>query len=103
MKEVIQAVTSLFELIDGLNYTLQRATEELKKARDVERKLKAEAERNQLLTLHQAMAYLGVSHETLLHYRLLGLEYYKKGRGVWFRKRDIDAWLEEGRVNRHRR
>lgn len=66
--------------------------------------LAKQAESDQLLTMETARAYLGgISEDTLLYYRRLGLDFIKKGKAVWYRKGDIDDWLATGKVNRHQR
>lgn len=63
----------------------------------------ARADADHLFTIEQACQYLGVSDDTLLYYRKLGLDYYKKGKaGVWYRKGDIDDWLASGKVSRRK-
>ncbi len=63
-----------------------------------------QAEANELLTIEEACTLLKRNKVQLNHYRSLGLDYYKKGKdGVWYRRGDIVAWLESGKVNRHSR
>ncbi|ADB41293.1 hypothetical protein Slin_5324 [Spirosoma linguale DSM 74] len=60
-----------------------------------------EADANRLLNEAEAMGYLRRDADTLQYYRRFGLNSYKQGRDRWYRKGDIDAWLESGKVNRH--
>lgn len=58
---------------------------------------------NELLTSEQAAKYLGVSPQNLNYYRNQGLPYYKPcGQGVWFRRGEIDEWINSGRINKHK-
>ncbi len=59
-----------------------------------------EREENRLLNEDDIMAYLGRSEETIRYYERLGLEPYRKGSSRWWLKRDVDAWLASGKVNR---
>jgi len=90
---IIERYVSTLDRYDTLLKSAVARIEELKKETDADR----------MLTAEQARAYLGgVSEDTMLYYRKHGLDYYKKGRdGIWYRKGDIDAWLQTGRVNRH--
>lgn len=91
------------DFVEQVTYALTRSSEALERALKREAMLKAEAERNKLLSLSEAKDYLKVCDETLMHYRVLGLVHYKKGKGVWFRKGDIDDWLAEGMISRRKR
>ena len=64
-----------------------------------------QADANTLMRIPEACAYMGgINEDTLLYYRKMGLDYYKKGKaGVWYRKGDIDDWLASGKVSRHSR
>lgn len=50
------------------------------------------------MTREQAAAYIGQATQTLAAWASLGrhgLPYFKIGRRVWYRKRDLDAWLDK--------
>ena len=57
--------------------------------------------RNELLSTKEAARYLRLSHRTLERYRVTGEgpRYLKVGRRVFYRRTDLDAWLD-GRVRR---
>ena len=57
--------------------------------------------RNELLTTIQAAAYVHLNRRTLERYRVTGEgpKYLKLGRLVFYRKSDLDAWLD-ARVRR---
>ena len=52
--------------------------------------------RNDLLTTAEAAAYVGLSPRTFERYRVTGEgpPYLKVGRLVFYRRTDLDAWLE---------
>lgn len=90
------------DIVEGYAQTLSQYQSLLKEAFQQRDKALQEADANQLLSIEQACAYLsGIDEDTLLLYRRKGLHYFKKGRkAVWYRKGDIDAWLQKGYVSR---
>lgn len=82
--------------LDDYHVLLTKATERMEWA-------EREASRSRLMRIPEACQYLGgISEETLLYYRKMGLDCYKKGKtGVWYRKGDIDDWVDAGHVSRH--
>lgn len=90
------------ELVEGLTLALEAHVQASGEVTKVIKGLAQRADENELLTPAQACIYLGGIHEnTLLNYRNEGgLDYYKKGRSVFFRRGDIDQWLASGKVKR---
>lgn len=91
------------DIVDGFAKLLGHYQKALKEAIDSQKALLQKIENDQLLTEEQAQVYLSRDANTLRYYRNLGLDYYKKGQDRWYSKADIDAWLESGKVNRHKR
>lgn len=53
---------------------------------------------NVLLSMHEAAEYVGLSYKYYARsYLRFGITYYRVGRYVRFRVRDLDAWLESTR------
>jgi excisionase family DNA binding protein len=52
-------------------------------------------ENEKIMTSKEVMAYLRISHQTLLNLRYCGLKYIKLGKKVLFRKSDIDQYMED--------
>lgn len=88
-------------IIDSLTYVLAQAKDELALLAEQKKRAEAQADRNRLFNEAEACAYLKRDADTLLYYRNHGLEHYKKGRDVWYKKGDIDDWLAAGKINRH--
>ena len=52
-----------------------------------------------LISVEEAAAYLKVSKSTLFKYNCIGkIVYYKSGRRAWYRRSDLDAYLETCRI-----
>ncbi|MHB8368812.1 MAG: helix-turn-helix domain-containing protein [Leptospirales bacterium] len=56
---------------------------------------------NKLLTNGEAAEYLGMSPDTLPRWRWAGIgpAYLKVGRSIKYRRADLEAFLNESRVN----
>lgn len=90
-------------LLDQILTTLKDATVQLEKALEREERLRTESERGKLLTEKQVQEYLQKHGETIRYYRTLGLPSFKVGADRWYAKGLVDDWLNEGRVNRHKK
>lgn len=54
---------------------------------------------NALLTLKETAEYLNVNHRTFeAQWRSWGLTAHRVGRGLRFRVRDIERWLEQNKA-----
>lgn len=51
----------------------------------------------EFLNLEEASAWMGVSEKTLMAWREEGLEYYRKGRRVFYSKALLTAFMERYR------
>lgn len=92
------------EQVEELTLVLLANKAALSEVTEVMKQLATKADDNELLTPCQACTYLGgISENTLLNYRREGLDYFKKGKSVWYRRGDIDTWLGSGKVNRRAR
>jgi hypothetical protein len=89
------------EMAANLIRALHSTEQVLKQCLEDNKLLRKQADAWQLLSEKQAMKYLSKSASGLQYYRSLGLPYYKKGKEIWYRKGDIDQWLQSGKVNRH--
>jgi len=55
---------------------------------------------NERMTTTEAASYLGVSYRTLVMWRykkIFGLPFVRVGRRIYYRRRDLDEWLEQRR------
>ncbi|GAB2567573.1 helix-turn-helix transcriptional regulator [Spirosoma areae] len=93
------------DLAEDLISTLAECRQTLIEMRQQLAEASQMADQNTQFSIQQACTYLsGINEDTLLYYRKLGLDYYKKGKNsVWYRKGDIDAWLASGQVNQQKR
>ena len=106
MDSFLKAMTELPALLSQLSIQMEANTKALTLLKDERDALQKKYNADRLLTIQEARAYLGgVSEDTLLYYRnRYKLPFIKKGQGsTWYRKGDIDAWLEEGRLIRRTR
>lgn len=89
-------------LLESLVDTLNEARIELAKCRNRELELRATIEKNELLNESEAQAFLKRDANTLLYYRNKGLNSYKCGRDVWYKKGELIAWVESGAIRRRK-
>ncbi|OIN59967.1 helix-turn-helix transcriptional regulator [Arsenicibacter rosenii] len=92
--DFIQELQKQFEIaVKDYKKTAEALIQEQRRSRGLE-----------LLTLEEAAKYLKVSESLVRYYERRGLPYYKTcTNSRWYRRSEIDEWLESGAVNRHQR
>lgn len=90
--------------IQDLQKQFDFTVKELKKTAELLKQEQQRARSLELLNIEETAAYLKIVPSQLEYYEKHGLPYYRPcHKGKFYRRGEIDEWLESGAVNRHKK